>query len=348
MSLSFRRKRRGLHVRLTTLVVSACTMVALLALMAQAASAYVPCPSGETRTGGIRFANVWGSTRENARGVTLCWGLVRPITTAGYLQIIDLTDGAKLRLQTIWDNSGPRGLINQPLTRYWKKTPAEWYSFIKEERAVEDEYTFPPKAQLFSTTNATFFTETNNSTSTTLPFPFFGYLEKHSLGVSYIRGLAGIDLDYEAPKKVFMIGDPYQAERVQAARVGSFPTYYPEPIPEEEEEEWLFIESIMHAGGIPEVEDTMEAAVGFTPEYRVGERVRRNYLGTYGNIVYIFTTKVSYTNEEMRSIMQEIQPGMEVIQMDGGGSAAFYSEYREFESPLHRKVPNVLAVYTAR
>lgn len=59
--MSFRCKQRGLHARLSVLVVSACAMVALLAFMAQAASAFVPCPSREIRAGEIEnWTSLWG------------------------------------------------------------------------------------------------------------------------------------------------------------------------------------------------------------------------------------------------------------------------------------------------
>jgi hypothetical protein len=185
--------------------------------------------------------------------------------------------------------------------------------------------------------------------------------------VSYRRGheIGGErDPDWSASKRIFMLGWLYEAGRTQAARIGAFPTYYPEPYEFEEESEEeeggiisrLYWESIERADPTCECNSTMDAAVGFSPEYEFGELNCRNYIGVYGHIVYVFTSDYEYTQAQMRSIMQEIQPGMEVIQMDGGGSASFYSAYGEMRSSIpqvppiteNRKVPNVLAIYRAR
>jgi hypothetical protein len=352
MSLSLRGKRRGLHVRLTTLVVGVCTMVAMLALMAQAASAFVPCPSGETRAGNIsEWETLWGTSRETAKGVTMClgeegiWG-----TDKGYLQIVDLTDGAKIRLQS--DPTALSGREN-PDTAYRKKTAPNWYSWIRERRGeiISGE-------RLFSTTNATFFKDAENET-TTLPLPFLNYLYRETLGVSWRRAREyereegrRLDEDYEAPKKIFLLGNLYEGLRAQPARVASFPTHYPEPYAPEGSVYWEAIERADPS--LPRSNTTLDAAVGFTPEYIVGEEERtpkrRNYLGVYGSIVYIFTSDAEYTNAEASAIMQEIQRGMEVIQLDGGGSAQLYSDYGRMDSSIpvfDRSVPNVIAIYRA-
>jgi len=99
-----------------------------------------------------------------------------------------------------------------------------------------------------------------------------------------------------------------------------------------------------------ELIDTVDAAVSFTPEYTVGELRRRNYVGLYGDTLYIFTSKDNYTNAQAISIMREIQAGINLIQMDGGASTQFYSAYGEMRSNelgSAREVPTVLAVYRA-
>jgi hypothetical protein len=364
MSLSLRGKRRGLHVRLTTLVVAACAMVAVLAFMAQAASAFVPCPSGGNRAGSIsEWETLWGTSAETAKGVTMCLGEEGFFgTDKGYLQIVDLTDGAKIRLHADVDPESPASYLSQPDTIYRKRVVEEWYSWLRTieiEGPVESwDYSWPSSDRLFSVTNATFFTETDNDLNTTVPLPVLTLGEKSSLGVAWRRARdyereerRRLNGDYEAPKKVVMIGEMYNEEyreQTQSVRVGSFPTHYEF----ETRPEGPFISSLMHAGGT-RAYDTMEAAVGFTPEYDLGgerQSKRRNYVGTYGSIVYIFTSDAEYTNEEATAIMQEIQPGMEVIQLDGGGSASLYSDYGEMDSSVpvfDREVPNVLAIYRA-
>jgi hypothetical protein len=338
--MTFRCKQRGLYVRLTALVVGACTMVALLAFMAQSASAFVPCPSRVISSGGINtFEVLWGTRRETAKGVTLCRGYTGSAATAGYLQIVDATDGARIRLQTEEDASGAPAELGQTETLFTKRTASEWYSFIRGLRreARTEAYLFEaPTERLFSTTNATFFKDNVNIRNTRLPLPFIGWQGKDTLGVSYREGGG----DWNAPKKIFVTEWP--EETPQNAQVSPFPTFYSEPWEEVETPYWESIEPM----GLEH--PTFEAAVGFSPEYRIGERSRRNYIGTYGYITYIFTSYVEYTNEQMRSIMQEIQPGMEVVQMDGGGSAQFYSAYGELTSSvpfIARRVPNVLAIY---
>jgi hypothetical protein len=342
--MTFRCKQRGLHVRLTTLVVAACTMVALLALMAQAASAYVPCPTREARAGNITgWVTLAGRTRETARGVTLCranWISV----PQGYLQIVDATDGARIRLQTEVDPSGEPAEPEQPNTLFVKRSAAEWYNFLRgmrREEQTEIEYMLgAPAERLFSTTNATFFKDTNPLTgSTRLPLPFLGWPWKDTLGVAFTRRSES-ELDWTAPKKIYSTG--YPTATPQPVDVGAFPTYYPEPWGPEGSLYW-------EAVGVMEEAEAFEAAVGFSPEYRIGERSRRNYVGTYGYITYIFTSRVEYTNAQMRSIMQEIQPGMDVVQMDGGGSAQIYApSIAEMPSNVPvtgRPVPNVFAIY---
>jgi hypothetical protein len=353
--MTFRCKQRGLHVRLTTLVVSACAMVALFAFMAQSASAFVPCPARVISAGGINTWEVlWGTRRETAKGVTLCRGYTGSAATAGYLQIVDATDGAKIRLQTTVDASGAPGEPAQTDTLFEKKTASEWYSFIRglrrETRGAEQYLWGAPTERLFSTTNATFFKDSENIRNTRLPLPFIGYAEKSTLGVAYRIGherSGEREPDWNAPKKVFVTRWPESTPH-QDAQVSPFPTFFLEPWEEEEEESYW--EAMQPWERTEPSEGTFEAAVGFSPEYRVGERSRRNYIGTYGYITYIFTSYVEYTNAQMRSIMQEIQPGMEVVQMDGGGSAQFYSAYGELTSSvpfIARRVPNVLAIYRA-
>lgn len=72
----------------------------------------------------------------------------------------------------------------------------------------------------------------------------------------------------------------------------------------------------------------------------------------YGDVVYLFTSDAEYSNAEATAIMNEIQPGMDLIQLDGGGSAQLYSAYGEMDTadgyPFQdREVMDVLAIYRA-
>jgi hypothetical protein len=344
--MSFRFKRRGLHATLTACAVT----VGVLAGTTQVASAYVPCPTTASRVlVSLSWETRWPTeSRVNPKGVTLCRGK-NVGGTLVWLQMVDLGDGAKIRMHADRDPESPLPWweTGNPDTLYRKRLVDEWYSFIRSKEGVEEEpdygYATPPPRRLFSVTNASFFTDADNEHQTTVPFPIHTLNGMDSFGVSWRRARVGetrsppvFDADYEASKRIFYLGGPWLIR--QTARVDPFPTYYEE---EDFEEYW-------HIGGDPEVFDTEDYAVSFSQEVPVGVEKRRNYVGVYGDTVYIMVSQAGLTNREASSFMQEIQPGMEVIQMDGGGSAQFYSRYGEMVSndiPWSREVPNVIAIY---
>jgi len=355
--MSFRCKRRGLHAMLTALAV----IVGVLACTAQFASAFVPCPSGGNRAGAIsEWQTTWPPNREtNPKGVTMClgeqgiWG-----TDKGWLQMVDLGDGARLRLMAQVSPAsryGERnsGAIEDPDTLYTKRTATDWYQWMRELNPEDPHYEeMPETGRLFSVTNASFFKETRNELPTKLPFPFFTAGGHDTLGVSTVLR----DADWAAEKKALEIGDiegwPEEAEEEpveihQTVKLEGFPARY----------RWEDVSNLINEfeSGEPYVSGLSDGLVSFAPWYRIGEageeyKNRRNYLGVYGDTVYIFTSDANYTNEEAYAIMREIQPGMDVIQLDGGGSAQLYSAYGEMDSSIpifNRKVPNVLAIFRA-
>jgi hypothetical protein len=321
----------------------------MLAGTSQVASAYVPCPRGEIREANVESWNtLWGSSAETAKGVTLCEGVGGLFNnTRGYLQIADLGDGAKIRLQTQLHPLSPEPSYYEPNTLYSRRSAEEWYNWIRGLRSTEENaaYLEPRASRLFSTTNATFFTETGTSW-TTLPFPFINWANTTTLGLSFQRAFPSFpeeweiesperDEDYEAPKKALLIDSRFFSSP-QQARIESFRTRYEI----EDMAAWIEREEFFPA----------DAAVGFTPEFRVGESNLRTYFGVYGDEVYVWVTDDEFTNAEANATMQEIKPGMDVIQMDGGGSSQFYSAYGEMRSSVPvdgRPVPNVLAIYRA-
>jgi hypothetical protein len=353
--MTFRHRRRGLHVALI-----ACAMsIAMLVGMAQGASAFVPCPSGGTREARVsQWSTRWPTAGANAKGVTLCQGYESPINniTSGYLQIADLNDGAKVRLQADLAPESPWPWTLEPDTVLRKRTASAWYSWL---RSLEPETPWvweahlesinPEPTRLFSVTNATFFKDSRNEYETMVPLPFgsaritswgAAWREAHrEAAPEWPSGEAGPisrNADYEAPKKVMLIGETTleSVEVNQVARVSSFPAQY----------EWEY--TVWERLTMPE-QPEWDYAVSFTPEYPVGTSNQRTYVGVYQNKVYIFVTKVGLTNAQARNTMLEIQPGMEVIQMDGGGSTSFYSAYGALASPIGREVANVLAIYRA-
>jgi hypothetical protein len=270
-------------------------------------------------------------------------------------------------------------------------TEEEWV----QSTALRQYYVRPDSSRLFSVTNAAFFTDNDNANDTRLSFPFmsnptwngalgqsYGYAwrEAHErccteagntpniygydaeAPIGYNPGPCKKNRRLPAPKKILQFGYAQRVERVwdeerhvfndvwteenpQRASIHSFPTEYEFRRDGElynrlrfDEREWVF-----------------DSVVSFTPKPEFGGENRRNYVGTYGDAVYILVTDEAYTNAQASEMMQEIQPGMNVIQMDGGGSAQFYSNYGEMDSSIpdtppifeDREVPTVLAVYRA-
>lgn len=335
------RKRRGLRATLT-----ACTVTAALlgGAGAQSASAWVPCPTGGNSAGAIdEWETIWPTGGADAKGVTMCLGEEGIFgSDKGWLQIVDLNDGASIRLMGDREPTGPASHPYQPDVVFRKRTAHDWYTWLQSLNPNEGEnfwWTRPAARYLFSTTNASFFKDSDNDHDTTVPFPRrdWGGLAA-SFGVSSTLR----DSDWDAPKRGLLIGDPDPWDSpVQKVRVVNFTTHYvPADIPS----------LLMHVGGNVNNYDTVDYTVSFTPDYRVGGASRRNYLGVYRNVVYLFTSDADYTNAQAIAIMQEINPNMDLIQLDGGGSAQMYSLLGEMDSSIpifDREVADVLAIYRA-
>jgi hypothetical protein len=151
------------------------------------------------------------------------------------------------------------------------------------------------------------------------------------------------NFDYDAPKSVLQLNSEMRPEHAQGVRIRGFRARYER----EDVDTWYRF----HPEDPFSIED---AAVSFPGEFdnSGGERQskRRTYVGVWGQIVYIWTSDDTFTNEEANATMLEINPGMDVIQMDGGGSTQFYSEYGHMLSIAsitleQRDVPTVLSVY---
>lgn len=361
--MSFRNKRRGLHAMLTVCAV----IVGVLAGTTQTASAFVACPAARTayrNTRVLTWESIWGTRRETAKGVTLCRGWAGEGVsrhTAGFLQIVDLADGAKVRVQAQADPETEPGYFATH-TGYRKRTAQSWYLWIRSLRRTNEtaQWLEPGNERLISVTNATFFKNTINGRDTELPFPLLSGAGQETLGVSFAEAYPAFPLeewqteeplrnsDYDAPKSALLLSDNlYEAGRtaeIQKARVRGFRSRYE-------------IEDMAAWDEEPvEVWFTMDAAVSFRPEYDVGgerQSKRRTYVGVWGSKLYVWVTEDSFTNAQANAAMQEIQPAMDVIGMDGGGSSQFYSPYGVMLSVAgpfleQRDVPTVLAIYRAR
>ncbi len=346
--MSIRREGRGRRAVLAARATTACTAVAaLLAVGAPSASAYVPCPRPIPDAEILNWQTHWPTSGADAKGVTLCQGF-GSVLSKGYLQIVDLNDGAKLRLVSKVDARSPTPSRYEPGTLYEKRTADEWYSYIRAGRSV----TLPATSQLFSTTNASFFKNADNSSPTALSFSHrFNYTHE-TIGMLWreIRdnmpptgfgcpgGMPAFP-DVCALKEVLNIGDP-SVRGAQRIVIRGMLSFWDAPQAE-------YMLGDPDGLGVPQAWD---ATVAFDPLHTVGTTSRRNYIGFFLNRVYIFTSDKEYTNLEAESIMQAIQPGMTTMQLDGGGSAQFHSAYGHMDSAipvLDRKVPDVIAIYRA-
>jgi hypothetical protein len=350
--MSIRREDRGRRRTLTARVATVCTVVAaLLCVTAQSASAYVPCPRPVEAAGILNWNVLWPTPGADAKGVTLCHGF-GSVFSKGYLQIVDLEDGASLRLVSSLEDPVDRYQGHQ---QYFKRTADDWYSSIRAGGGVST----PASSLLFSTTNASYFNNTGVSALTTIPFPHrFDQVHETWGTVGYDHWLAGYpgicngdgtgtgttSPDVCATKRALHLGDPTSGIQ----RVGM---YYNNVL---RSFDWPYS---MDAGTsrtiLADSDYAWDATIGFSPTYEVGATgasSRRNYLGMVANRVYIFTSDTEYTTAEANAIMQEIYPGMTAIQLDGGGSAQFHSAYGSMDSSIplfDREVPDVLAIYRA-
>src|SRR5690242_7128542 len=129
------RTPRGLHATLAMLVAAACMIVGLMAVMATTATASnVPCPSGEFRNGDIdAWDTVWPPPRTDGRGVTMCEAFGGPfnLLVRGYLQIVDLEAGARIRLLSQADETEGEPWDPVSRTLFEKRTAQQWYEWIE-------------------------------------------------------------------------------------------------------------------------------------------------------------------------------------------------------------------------
>jgi len=352
LALSIQHKRRELLSTLTPRVgIASILAAALLTITAASASAYVNCPPNGNRAGDIdEWETIYPTEEEpDHKGVTMCLGEGDFGWDKGWLQIVDLGDGAKIRLIADREPTGPESSTYEPETVFRKRTAEDWYRWIRSLNPFVGEnwaYTQPRAGKLFSTTNANFFKDTDNEHNTTMTFPRSTWGVADTWGMTERlfneRAEAISRFDWEANKRSLQIGyhNEYEEPFVQAVDVDPFPTHY----------EYEDLELLGHVGGNPEVFDTIDFGISMAPEVTVGESTRRNYLGVYYDKVYIFTSDSFYTNAEAIAIMNEIQRGMDLIQLDGGGSAQVHSAYGGMRSRARvtqRQVADVIAIYKA-
>nr|WP_246221306.1 phosphodiester glycosidase family protein [Phytoactinopolyspora mesophila] len=258
------------------------------------------------------------------------------------LQIVDLEAGAKLRLvsEAVTLGAPPAGD-----NLFHKRTAEEWFGWIHSDLTqVLD------PARLFSTTNASYFTDvSSDDTMLSLPgmtqqeipgFPF--PIHKTTYGWAY-----GCNVDpscetddpaWDAAKRALVIGQPTGS--TQEVLIKEFPTNY-----DVDDVEEAFVD------GVPGLR-FFDGTVAFQPLDEVSGpgTSRRTFAGTDGSKVYILDTIVGFTVNDAQDIIRSFG-SLTGIQLDGGGSTQMYYVNPDTQgdggiwSHVGRTVPDVLAVY---
>lgn len=274
------------------------------------------------------------------RGVTLCRGDLAegppPETPAALVQIVDFAAGAKLRL--ISEPVDPQSPPAEDSV-YRKREAFEWFSYIQSNVPI------PAPGRLFSTTNASFFTNTSDSeTPLSLPeltrFKFPGSPVIDPVATFGLAFFDNSDPAWVGLKRGLRVGA--NLETTQNVELFDFPTNYD-------------IADIADAFDLGATEgpacgigvSCLDATVAFHPSYDSGEdSARRTYVGIDAtNKVYVLAATVGLTFSEAQDILGSFGSVAEV-QLDGGGSTqTFDISTGGFRSVIQRPVPDVLAVY---
>ncbi|NDL59517.1 phosphodiester glycosidase family protein [Phytoactinopolyspora mesophila] len=274
------------------------------------------------------------------RGVTLCRGEVLsgppPEVPAAVLQIVDLEAGANVSLVSEAVDIGSGASTDN---EFYKRLAIDWFDWIESRAAA------PAPSRLFSTTNASFFTDTSGDRTalslpqdslqwpTDFPFPVANRTYGAALGDHDDPAWGGL-------KRALKIGNP--GNTPQFVSIEEFPTEYDEA---DVEATFGGFMNPQCGGG-----DCIYGTVGFQPLYEIsGPGVSgRTFVGVVpGSKMYILSLDTPVTIEDANEILQSFGSIM-AIQLDGGGSTQMYAEgYVEIPSAIGRTVPDVLAVYLA-
>jgi hypothetical protein len=312
-------------------------------VQAGAAAADTDCPTFQA----VGFT--W-DTKFNDGGVTLCHGWDG--SKAAYLQIIDLSAGAKIRVASEIDSVSSTPW--QGDTRFVKRNVPSWFNWV----AFGGQVTDPSPVKLFSALNASFFVDDGNLDATTrLSLPEMVDYSVRSYGWALHSPGTGEQRDsaWDVDKVRLDLSTPYPNEappspQNQYAAICSFPTHYSttDPI------FMNFCDNLQYK----------DAIVGFQPLAGVGGNPTppgadpRTMVGWDGQSK-IFTVQFpSATLNETQAFLQSLGSTSE-IQLDGGCSAAFHAGARStgfdgvdwdgesIPGVCPREVPEVLAVYTS-
>lgn len=264
------------------------------------------------------------------RGVTVCWGMETSgglPQLAAVVQVVDLADGADVRLASSRICPGGCALPYTPDQQFEKLTAEDWHA----------RYDYPGM-NLFSTTNAGFFTDTTNPT-TKLSLPQLALRTVDSYGYAFYGGP-----DLTRAKVSLTLGSP--ADAFQAVRLRDFgPVYGTADVR-------------THWGCNPtygnQCTGGFNGTIGFHPAANLtgnpDDIARRTMVGVNAQVnvaasrVYILTTTRAMKLADARQVLKHFGSQYEV-QLDGGGSTSSISDYHQIDSTIFRPVPQVLQVY---
>jgi Phosphodiester glycosidase len=286
-------------------------------------------------------------------GVTLCQGLSTFGFDDAYVQIVDLSAGAKVRLISEHCEECPfSDKTRSTDAQFHKRTASEWYDWIQSNEDT------PSPSRLFSTSNASFFTDTSNDTSP-ISLPMYHHVATidgdvfldGTHGWAYATGTDGDpgndDPAWGSPKLAISFGDALSP--LQKVEMLTFPMHYTD----------AEVNSLAGINPLNFERLQGDSTVGFTPDFDGGTGSnRRTYVGVDSNIaskVYILNTNENFTVGEATTILESFGAAAE-IQLDGGGSTQMTADWDQdgdvnelVESDVipDRTVPNTLAVYFA-
>jgi hypothetical protein len=286
-------------------------------------------------------------------GITLCLGVTPGIGIQdGYMQIVDLTAGAKVRLIT-----DPCHLGEGCNAKYHVRTADEWASWIQSNPNINPDggaaHIHPDPSRLYSVSNAAFFNQSSNPTTLSLPFvqhtradTGFDFAQVNDGGALNNTG----DPAWDSNKRAITFGD--QLITPQEVQMLAFPTHYthddvvsPPFVPADGQNEDCGFNNGLGC--------EWDATVGFTPDSMSAGSgdAPRTYVGISGdetgiNTVYILNTKLNVSVSDAQNILESFGSQLE-LQFDGGESTQLWGNggANLIDSPIGRGVPMVLAVY---
>ena len=323
-----------------------------------AAESNTPCPEVASSPGAT-----WESNFRD-RGVTMCLAHITDGTV--YLQIVDLTKGAKVRFAAdpCYECTGEHapGPQNEYL-QFHQKTAAEWWDWLKT--GGPGQLPVPDSYSLFSTSNASFFTSALPVGETMISNPahyaptsqpwVYGWTHTYGWGYGSAHDADPNDTDpYWAYDKVEVnLEDAH--DPMQKVEINEFPQYFTEE------------DMILNLyGGADFHKQAGDQIVGIDP-FEGPPVARRTYVAVNSNPAtkfYILNSSAPLTHGQAVGFLLDAgagavgDPGYGMAQLDGGKSTQLAANingtgsYEELIQsnfwdvpPIQRNVPDTLAVY---